>query len=199
MLDGSIPFLTGTIKAILVSSAYTPSQLDKPYSAVSADEITDTGYAEQTVSSPAINLVTASFTGSISGTTLTVSAVASGTLAIGQRLSGAGITDGTYITGLGTGTGGTGTYTINNSQTVASESMTAGMVQVTCAAISFGTNVSLTAKYLYLVNQAGASLATTDLLIGYCDLNTTSSSSSLSSTNSVFSVTPNSDGLFADA
>ena len=57
-------------------------------------------------------------TGSISGTTLTVSAVAAGTIAVGQSVGGASA--GTYITALGTGTGGTGTYTVNNSQTVAS-------------------------------------------------------------------------------
>jgi hypothetical protein len=67
----------------------------------------------------------ASFTGSISGTTLTVTAVASGTLALGQPISGSGVASGTVLTALGTGTGGTGTYTVNNSQTVASEAMTA--------------------------------------------------------------------------
>ncbi|MDI3563559.1 hypothetical protein [Bradyrhizobium sp. Arg816] len=60
------------------------------------------------------------FTGSISGTTLSVTAVTYGTLAVGHRLGGAGVTAGTTITGLGTGTGGTGTYTVSTSQTVAS-------------------------------------------------------------------------------
>jgi len=63
------------------------------------------------------------FTGSISGTTLTVSAVASGNLAVGQTLYGTGIAAGTTITAAGTGTGGTGTYTIAVSQTVASEAL----------------------------------------------------------------------------
>lgn len=68
----------------------------------------------------------ASFTGSISGTTLTVSAVASGTLAVGQLIQDSGLlASGTLITALGSGTGGTGTYTVSISQTVASESMTA--------------------------------------------------------------------------
>ena len=62
--------------------------------------------------------------GSISGTTLTVSAVGSGTLAVGTRISGTGITAGTYITTLGTGTGGTGTYTVSASQTVSSGTIT---------------------------------------------------------------------------
>lgn len=69
------------------------------------------------------NTSSATFTAAISGTVLTVSAVASGTLAIGQTVIGAGIADGTIIQTLGTGTGGTGTYNLNTTQTVASETM----------------------------------------------------------------------------
>ena len=57
---------------------------------------------------------------SISGTTLTVGGTVTGTFAVGQYLTASGITAGTYITALGTGTGGAGTYTVNNSQTIAS-------------------------------------------------------------------------------
>jgi len=62
-------------------------------------------------------------TASMSGTTMTVTGVTSGTLYVGQTIQGAGISAQTIITALGTGTGGTGTYTINNSQTVVSETM----------------------------------------------------------------------------
>jgi hypothetical protein len=61
-----------------------------------------------------------SFTGSISGTTLTVTAVASGSIQVGQTLSGSGVTASTKITGYLTGAGGTGTYTVDTSQTAAS-------------------------------------------------------------------------------
>jgi hypothetical protein len=63
---------------------------------------------------------TTKFTGTISTTTLTVSAVSAGQLAVGQVISGTGVTPGTIITALGTGTGYTGTYTISVSQTVGS-------------------------------------------------------------------------------
>jgi hypothetical protein len=63
-------------------------------------------------------------TGGISGTTLTVTVVSSGSLAIGTHITGSGITLGTYITGLGTGSGGIGTYTVSNSQTVSSTTIT---------------------------------------------------------------------------
>lgn len=57
--------------------------------------------------------------------TLTVSAVTSGVLALGQTLSGAGVTAGTLIWALGTGAGGTGTYFVSPSQTASSTSITA--------------------------------------------------------------------------
>jgi hypothetical protein len=63
------------------------------------------------------------FTGSISGTTLTVTAVTSGTLRVGMLLTGV-VSAGTTITALGTGTGGTGTYTVSISQTRASATLT---------------------------------------------------------------------------
>lgn len=70
------------------------------------------------------NAAAASFTGSITATTLTVTAVSAGVLAIGQTLFGVGVTDGTKITGLGSGAGGTGTYTVTPSQTASSVAMT---------------------------------------------------------------------------
>jgi hypothetical protein len=63
------------------------------------------------------------FTGSISGTTLTVSAVSSGTLHAGMTITNSTITSKTIITALGTGTGGVGNYTISSSQTVSSATM----------------------------------------------------------------------------
>jgi hypothetical protein len=65
-----------------------------------------------------------SVTGAISGTTLTVSAVSTGSLTVGQMITGTGVLPGTVITAFGTGTGGTGTYTVSRSQTVASTTIT---------------------------------------------------------------------------
>jgi len=67
----------------------------------------------------------ASFTASIATTVMTVSAVASGTLAVGQTIMGAGLPDGVQIISLGTGAGGTGTYNLNLPQTISSEAMVA--------------------------------------------------------------------------
>jgi hypothetical protein len=64
------------------------------------------------------------FVGSIAGTTLTVTSISSGAIALGQTLSGTGISAGTTIVAFQLGAGGNinevGTYTLNISQTVAS-------------------------------------------------------------------------------
>jgi hypothetical protein len=62
----------------------------------------------------------------MSTTTLTVTALLQGApIVIGMYVDGTSVTDGTYITAFGTGTGGTGTYTINQSVTASSTTMTA--------------------------------------------------------------------------
>jgi hypothetical protein len=61
---------------------------------------------------------------SITTTTLTVGGTVTGTFSIGMVLSGTNVLAGTYITALGTGSGGAGTYTINQTQTVASTTIT---------------------------------------------------------------------------
>lgn len=63
------------------------------------------------------------FTGYISTTTLHVTAITYGSLAVGQVITGVGIASGTTITALGTGTGGVGTYTVSPNQTIASITM----------------------------------------------------------------------------
>lgn len=56
---------------------------------------------------------------------LTVTAVGSGVLGVGDVLSGSGVTAGTMITSLGTGTGGNGTYNVQTTQTASSTTITA--------------------------------------------------------------------------
>jgi hypothetical protein len=85
------------------------------------------------------------FTGSISGTTLTVTAVTNGTIAIDQALFGVGVTQETVITALGTGTGGIGTYTINTSQTIASELMNSATAGAVVTGSISGTTLTVTA------------------------------------------------------
>lgn len=81
----------------------------------------------------------ASFTAAIAGTTMTVSALASGVLHIGDLVAGAGVTAATTITALGTGTGGVGTYIVSQSQTVASSALTTTSRYMDVTGVTSGT------------------------------------------------------------
>ena len=111
----------------------------------------------QTVSSRQMNstAVGAQVTGSISGTTLTVTAVTSGTLYVGQTIQGTGVTALTIITALGTGSGGAGTYTVSTSQTVSSTTLYGlnfSQMPTTDGAFTGGTNVDIVDNY-FVYNQ----------------------------------------------
>lgn len=73
--------------------------------------------------------VGASFTGSITGNVLTVTAITAGAITQGMTLSGTGITAGTKIVAFQTGAGGNvneaGTYLLNKYMTAASTTITA--------------------------------------------------------------------------
>lgn len=109
-------------------------------------------------------------TGSITTTTLTVTAVSSGTLFVGQIITGTGVTVGTLITAFGTGTGGTGTYTVSISQTVASTTITGRATKETLVGTFPPRDLSVTlfeariyaptnGSVYYSLEAAGGSLA----------------------------------------
>ena len=73
----------------------------------------------------AFNRPNALFVGSISGTTLSVSSTAEGSLQVGDVISGIGISKGTKVTAINSysASTGSGTLTVNTSQTVASSTL----------------------------------------------------------------------------
>jgi len=157
------------------------------------------------ISSPS----SAVFTGSISGTTLTVTAITNGTIAAGQSLFGVGVTSETVITALGTGTGGIGTYTINLSQTIASRQMNSTTVGARVTGSITGTTltVSAVASGTLFVGQTIQGTGVTALTIitalgtgsGGVGTYTVSTSQTVSSTTLYglnFSQLPSSDGAF---
>lgn len=82
----------------------------------------------------------------ISGTygTMTVSAVGSGSIDVGAVISGSGVVTGTRVTALGTGTGGTGTYIVDNNTVVGSTTIsTTSNVETKWSAVSAGNNGEL--------------------------------------------------------
>jgi hypothetical protein len=161
------------------------------------------------ISSPAA----AVFYGSTSGTTLTVTGVSSGTIAVGQSLFGIGVLAQTVITALGTGTGGVGTYTINRSQTVAAGSMNSATVGAVVTATIAGTvmTVSAVASGVLHVGQTisgvGVTLGTIITALGTGSGGVGTYTLSVTSTVAVgvtmyglnFSVLPSTDGAFSGA
>jgi hypothetical protein len=91
------------------------------------------------------NPASAQFTGSVTGTTLTVTLMKSGTIAVGQQLFGTNVSPETIITGLGTGSGGVGTYTINISQTQTSQGYNSSEVAAKITGSISGTVLTVTA------------------------------------------------------
>lgn len=161
------------------------------------------------ISSPAAAI----FTGSTSGTTLTVTTVSSGTIAINQSLYGIGILPETVITALGTGTGGTGTYTINRSQTVASGTLNSATVGAVVTATIAGTTMTVsavTSGVLHVgqtVQGAGVTIDTIITALGTGTGGVGTYTLSVASTVAVgvtmfginFSVLPSTDGAFSGA
>ena len=105
---------------------------------------------------------TQSVVGSINATTLTVTSVNYGVLDVGMTISGTGITPGTTITALGTGTGGAGTYTVSVSQTVASTTITA-----TTSGNDYANTITMTAA---ITVSGNISLSPTMTIAGAGDL-----------------------------
>lgn len=122
----------------------------------------------------------ATFTGAIAGNVLTASSIIDGALAVGQMVSGDGIDAGLYISGLGTGTGGAGTYTVNQTLTVPVEAQDMitipGMVhaenqqyettfQVSALVAQNPANVGLTASDY--VNKVAAILSSSAAIVSF--------------------------------
>jgi hypothetical protein len=132
---------------------------------------------------------TAVFTGTIddgtppgAGTVLNVTAVASGTIELGMQLTGTGVTAGTRITAYGTGSGGTGTYTVDTSQEVVSTTITGALPS------------KITTDYAGIYNmQFSIQFTNTDTQIHDADIWFKKNGTNIANSNSRFSI-PNSHG-----
>ena len=130
VLYGQFPSNSGTLSMSKVgvftatgSLSGTTIYINGVYSTIGINQtVSGTGITTGTTITNVVTSTAASFLGYMLGTTLTVTSLTSGSIVIGQTISGPSggpsVTSGTVITANGTGTGGVGTYTINNSQTV---------------------------------------------------------------------------------
>lgn len=112
--------LNGTINVTIDGAPQTSSPIDlsSATSFSNAAELMNIGLG-------LVGATACQFTGTIALTTMTVSNVASGAIAVGQEIRGNGAAAGTIVSGFLTGSGGIGTYTVSVSQSVGSGSMTA--------------------------------------------------------------------------
>lgn len=94
---------------------------------IGPDFITMTPVLQERIETNVDNYADSAFTGSIAGNTMTITNVLLGALSVGATLFGTGISAGTTVTALGTGTGGDGTYTVSPAQTLASTTIAAGV------------------------------------------------------------------------
>jgi len=97
---------------------------------------------------------TASFTGSITTTTLTVSAISAGSIFPSMLLTGTGVTANTSIVEQLTGTaGGTGTYKVSASQTVSSTAITGNLPSRIKVEQDGVYNVQFSAQFINTTND----------------------------------------------
>jgi hypothetical protein len=97
---------------------------------------------------------TASFTGSIATTTLTVSAISAGSIFPSMLITGTGVTAGTSIVEQLTGTtGGTGTYKVSASQTVTSTAITGNLPSRIKVSQDGLYNVQFSAQFINTTND----------------------------------------------
>jgi Phage stabilisation protein len=135
----------------VINSTFTPTIIGTLNSSTGIVGITDNGLNVYIVDGSyrytwrISNPSAAQFIGYTSGTTLNVTTMKSGTLAVGQQLFGIGVSPETVITALGSGSGGVGTYTINLSQTVSSQTLNTAAVAARVTGSISGTVLTVTA------------------------------------------------------
>ena len=131
---------------------------------------------------------TATFTGSIATTTLTVSAISSGTILPGMVITGTGVTANTYIVTQLTGSAGsTGTYQVSISQTVSSTTITGDRSSKLVVTYGGRYNIQFSAQFVNTDTQIH------DIDVWFRKNGVLSSTADIANSNSQFSV-PNKHG-----
>ena len=137
--------------AYILESDYNPKMVGQLNTSTGLVDIVDNGVDAYIVDGPdrygwrISDPAAAIFTASISTTTMTVTELFSGTIAVGQQVFGVGVEQETVITALGTGTGGAGTYTVSNSQTAASGRYNSAQVNCVFTGSTSGTTLTVSA------------------------------------------------------
>ena len=162
--DNGIPALFSILVSPLIPDGQDNSGLGYIEKGVTGTTVDGSDYSEDGLErdnlTSAISQQSATFEGYISGTTLTVTNLKSGKIAVGMNITGKGINLNTNITGRGTGNGSRGTYTINPAGTAGS----AGSVVLITASnntaatpilINFTGSISGTTLNVSVMNSEG--------------------------------------------
>lgn len=124
VLDSMRSFLLAALPAGVEVVAAQPNRVPEPQS---SSFVIMTPTRSERLSTNIDTFADASFTGSISGNAMTVSAVAIGSIQTGATLFGTTVVAGTVIQSQSSGTtGGAGTYLVTVAQTIASGPLAAG-------------------------------------------------------------------------
>ena len=126
--DNIAKVLGDFLTAILPGVSIIRGQVNRVAEPSTANFVVMTPIGQQRLSTNVDALGDVAFIGSIAGTTLTVTQMLNGTIAVGQAIRGDGISPLTAIDALGSGHGGIGTYTVSPTQTAASTTIQAGTV-----------------------------------------------------------------------
>lgn len=144
--------INGSVKTSAVNLSGITSQTN-------AAQLIETDLA---ISGPAAT----SFTGAITGSVLTASGV-TGTIAVGQKVAGATVAAGTFISSLGTGTGGAGTYNLTTTagSPIGSEAMTTTQPAVFYDSLSGAFTIQSSTTGVASTITFGSGAMATDLLL----------------------------------
>lgn len=211
VLTGAVNFTADNFNVAILSASYTPDvATDAAWSAVSANEVAGTGYTAGGVALSGISLYYTLSSASLptigaGGAGYPASGTFDVTLAGGTETTPAVVNVTTNASGVVTTVNSVttrGVYSAPpNDPAAVTGSTGTGLTLVPtwdaafAAASSSWNPATITGKYAVLVRRAGASLAPTDILIGYVDLNV--GGAAISSTDAQFQVAWSAVGLFA--
>lgn len=136
--------------------------------------IAGNGYFDWNGTTFTTDSATFTFTGSITTNVMTVTVAGSQPLAVGQGISGAGVTSGARITAVLTGSGGIGTYSVTSAD-VGSEALTA-----TPTAPAAGSTIATFAGRVWVGNGRTVTFSAPG---SYTDFNTTDAAGSFTITD----------------
>lgn len=192
-VDEQIDTIDKQLQALSVAPVYTPqvprpiygafqdttNQLDGSSTSVYPMRFNTTDYSSDIYLSSDAAVFTATISDGAggAGTILDVTAVTSGTITLGMVLTGTGVTTGQHVIAYGTGSGGTGTYTVSDAQNLSSRTFTGTLISKMYVTVTGVYNLQFSAQF------ANSSASADDINIWF-----RKNGVNISSSNSAFTI-----------